>query len=194
MLSYTAEWVRKLVHLSSFIIVGAIQQFGRSLMLKWLVALFVMMLIADITRYYSPWVQQWVARIFGKMMRTQEIESDQLVLNGATWVVFSACLTFGLFPQTIALVAFSILILGETCAALIGRKWGKTVIFKTGKSMEGTLAFIFCCLLLYIPFPEIGFARLIVGCCAGAVVELIPIPPNDNLWIPLAAAIAMMLI
>ncbi|HRK60402.1 MAG TPA: phosphatidate cytidylyltransferase, partial [Candidatus Kapabacteria bacterium] len=74
------------------------------------------------------------------MLRAHETRDDRLLLNGASWVLIAAFLCILFLPQSIAITAFSILIVSDTAAALIGRKLGRHKFFD--KSVEGTAAFI----------------------------------------------------
>ena len=190
-ITLAAEWARKSIHLSTLIFPVAVYHFGVVPVLFGLIPLCAIAVVADILRAYSPHFRRFIASFFGKMMREEEVQEHVFALNGATAVLLSACLTFAIFPKTIAIVAFSILLLGDTCAALFGRHFGKTQIGNTGKSLEGSVAFVLASLLIGFVLPEIGWARLVIAAIVGAIVELAPIPLNDNLRIPLATGVVL---
>jgi dolichol kinase len=131
-------------------------------------------------------------KLFGKMLRPHEKES-MYTFNGATWVFIAASLTFLLFPKIIAVTAFSILIISDVSAALIGRKFGRITIFEH-KSVEGTAAFIVSASILVMlygllfgapsSFYYVGFVAAFIGGIVEAASKKLRI--DDNLTIPLS--------
>ncbi len=85
--------------------------------------------------------------------------------------------------------------LGDAFAALAGRAYGRTRFF--GKSLEGYAAGLLVCLGWgawvalggHLPWPVV-----IVGAMVASLVELLPIPLDDNLAVTLAAGYAMKLL
>ena len=65
--------------------------------------------------------------------------------------------------------AFAVLIIGDSSAAFIGRKFGKTKFLL--KSLEGTLAFFFssCFVVLLAPKVEGNLTEYVIGIIAVAV-------------------------
>lgn len=119
-------------------------------------------------------------------------------LNGATYVFISALVCVIIFPKIFFITAFSILIISDTLAALIGRKFGKHKFLS--KSFEGTLAFFLSAIVVVLLTPKIeglmpeyliGFAAAAVG----AIVENISFGlADDNLAIPLSIGAVMWLL
>jgi dolichol kinase len=77
--------------------------------------------------------------IFGFLLRQHEVDTGKKNLNGATYVLISALICVIIFPKIFFVTAFTILIISDSLAALIGRKFGRHKLF--AKSLEGTLAF-----------------------------------------------------
>ena len=75
-------------------------------------------------------------------------------------------------------------------ATVIGEKFGRRIVFN--KSLEGSLACLVLCLVIGIVMSRISSAMVlpvaIVGAVSATVVELLPIPIDDNLTIPLFSA------
>ncbi len=69
-------------------------------------------------------------KVFGFLLRKHEIDKEKKNLTGATYVLISALICALIFPKVIFVTAFTILIISDTMAALIGRKFGKHKIFK----------------------------------------------------------------
>ena len=105
---------------------------------------------------------------------------------GATYFLFAVLLTILLFPKPIAIASMLILILADTSAALVGKGIGKTPIF--GKTLEGSMAFFFCALLIVWAYPKLNRFSGSLAALGATVIEVLPTGIDDNLTIPLVAA------
>ena len=79
--------------------------------------------------------------------------------------------------------------------ALVGKGWGRTKVFN--KSIEGALGCLAACLLWALVVAEVSnvpLPVLVVGAVVATVVEVLPIPLDDNMGITLAAGYAMKLL
>jgi HAD superfamily phosphoserine phosphatase-like hydrolase len=98
-----------------------------------------------------------------------------------------------LFPNPINYASIAIFTLGDGTATLFGRKLGKTVFpLNKGKRIEGSIfgfLFAFFGALLFVSHIE-----ALVGAAIGMIMEALPTPVNDNLTIPLAAGLALLLL
>lgn len=191
---FWAELSRKAVHLSSLGISAFVWVWGAALALKILIPLFLLFLLGDVLRAKSAYFRTLIDHTMAFMMRDFELVPNKLIINGATWVLLGAVLTFSIFPKDIALAAFSILILGDAFAAIIGRLYGKTPLGNTGKSVEGSLAFVFFSCLVYPLVPNLDFSPLLFTILIAAVVEALPLPLDDNIRIPLVAGSVLWLL
>jgi glycerol-3-phosphate acyltransferase PlsY len=94
------------------------------------------------------------------------------------------------FDDIVVVLALTFLAIGDPLAALVGRWDRKLRIF--GKSIIGTAAFAGGAIAAGFAIglhPDIPFAWWIVpGAITAAIAELLPIPIDDNISIPLAAA------
>ena len=95
------------------------------------------------------------------------------------------------FSKPVAVAALSFLIVGDTVAALVGRAIGRVRIF--GKTLEGSLACFAACLVIGWVIPELTWGVTVVGALMATLIELLPIPLDDNLRIPLASGFAITL-
>jgi dolichol kinase len=193
-ITYRNELVRKAIHLSSLWIPIVYYFVSRELALLVLVPITVLFIAADLGRYYSPHLQLLVNKLFGWLLRRHENDAKQKRLSGATYVLIAASLSIFIFPKFIALTSFTILIIGDSVAALIGRKFGKHRYGQ--KSFEGTLAFIVSGILIILITPKIDYSigEYIIGVAAvivGALVEAFVVNIDDNLSIPLSVGATM---
>ncbi len=193
-IQYKAEVVRKGIHLCSLSIPIIYHHLTRQEALVLLVPLAFLFLMVDITRYYHKPTAEIFYKFFRPILRSHEQNENQKRLNGATYVLLSAALCVAIFPKIIFLTAFSILIISDSVAALIGRKFGKKKFFS--KSVEGSFAFFLsaCIVVLVAPKLTNTFNEYAIGFFAaavGAVVEALSITIDDNFSIPISVGSVM---
>jgi glycerol-3-phosphate acyltransferase PlsY len=106
-------------------------------------------------------------------------------------------LTLYFYRTDIATAAICFLAFGDVAATTVGERYGRTKIF-VEKSMEGTLAFVviatFVGFLLHLVGIHLKHGIILAGALVAAGVELLPLPVNDNLVIPLVSGGVMELI
>ena len=145
----------------------------------------------DVLRIHERRVGTFFRQFFGEMIR----EHERMSLLGSTYLLLASLLAIELFPQPLAATAIGFTVLGDAMGALVGRAWGRHRMFN--KSIEGGLGCLAACL------AWAGFVSLVAGvplaiAVAGAVVatlvEMLPIPLDDNLGITLAAGYTMKLL
>jgi dolichol kinase len=194
-IKYRDELFRKLIHLTSLSIPIVYYFISKGTAALILAILAALALIIDLARYLHPEIGKIFYKIFGFLLRQHELDHKKKNLNGATYVLISALISVLIFPKIIFISAFAILIVSDSLAALIGRKFGKRKFLF--KSFEGTLTFFIsaCIVILFTPkiggFKEeylIGF----IGAFVGAFVENISFRLiDDNLSIPLSVGFTM---
>ena len=194
-IDYKDELVRKLIHLTSLLIPIIYYFIPRTSAAIILGALSLFAISLDLARYLSPQIGSVFYKIFGFLLRRHEVDEKKRNLNGATYVLISALISVLIFPKVIFITAFSMLIIGDTLAALIGRKFGKhKLLFK---SFEGTLAFFVGSSLVVLFTPKVGnfpeeFIIGFIGAFIGAIVENVSSHyVDDNLSIPLSIGFVM---
>ena len=192
--SYRIELVRKAIHLCSLSIPIVYYFISRQVALWIIIPLTIAFVAVDIARYYYPPVQQWFYRWFGSLLRPRESNAAHKRLNGATYVLISATICIFLFPKPIAITSFSILIISDLMAALIGKRFGRHRFF--GKTIEGSLAFFLSAVVVVLLAPKVHnqageYLIGTVAAAAGTIVEALPIEIDDNLSIPLVIGAIM---
>ena len=195
---YKDEILRKLIHLCSLSIPVVYYFIPRSAALVILGIMTAIALFFDLGRYLSSTIGKIFYRFFGFMLRQHELDHKKRNLNGATYVLLSAFICVLIFPKIIVVTAFAILIICDTTAALIGRRFGKhKFLFK---SLEGTLAFFLSGVVVVLLSPKIEyrFSEYMIGIVAtafGAIVENVSFGlADDNLVIPISVGAAMWLL
>ncbi len=189
-IDYKYEVMRKSIHLASLSIPITYYFVTAEFALLVLVPLTLFSLTIDISRFYFPILENFLNRIFGFLMRDHEKDKSQKNLSGATYVLISAVFSIIVFPKLIFLLAFAVLILSDTAAALWGRRFGRhKFLFK---SFEGTLAFfIVGCLIVFVtPKLSDSISEYIIAYIAiavGAIAENVSSGwADDNLTVPIS--------
>jgi dolichol kinase len=192
---YRDELVRKLIHLFSLSIPIIYYFIPTSTSITILAILTSVALFIDLGRFFSSWFAGFFYKMFGFLLRKHELDEKKKNLTGATYVLISALICAIIFPKIIFVTAFTILIISDTMAALIGRKFGQRKFLR--KSFEGTLSFFISASIVVIFTPKVGnfpqeYFIGIFAAFVGAIVENISYGwADDNLSIPLSVGFTM---
>lgn len=195
-ISYGAELGRKAFHLTSLsvpIIAWFLPRLDTILMLTVLCALS---LIADIERFRPGVIGDLIRKYLNFMIRPHERDARGGLksLTGSTWMLISAIITFAIFPKPVAVAAFSMLILCDTAAALIGRRFGRIRFGPRKKSLEGSLAFFIVGVIITFFVPQLPLPAGIAGALVATIAEALPWEIDDNFSVPLSAGLVMVLV
>ena len=154
-------------------------------------------LIADLLRSFHKPSFDLYNRIFGRMLRPHEKTLKKKTLNGATWVLLSAIFCVLVFPKLITITAFAILIISDTTAALVGRRFGTKKF--NDKSLEGSSAFVVSAAIVILFTPKVQhlvseYLIAVVSGIIGALAEVFSFDIiDDNFAIPVAIGAALWL-
>tara|TARA_B100001250_G_scaffold411781_1_gene441239 strand:- start:956 stop:1531 length:576 start_codon:yes stop_codon:yes gene_type:complete len=186
------EFSRKGLHLfSSIIPLSYLWIFKeKSVLLVLLGILSIISILIELFRFKIEPVNIFFKKFFNFMLRKNELEGS---ITGATWLIIGNLVTIYLYPIYIAVPALLFLSIGDSFAALFGKKIPK---FKIGqKSIIGTLAGIFSSLVVVLLVNQIlPTYVLVIGAVIAMLVELIPFPINDNLTIPILSGLIMIIV
>ncbi len=156
-------------------------------------ALLVLMLAAEMMRRYWPPFGALYNKMLGAILRAHEAKK----FTGAFYVVLAAFLAVLFFDKIVAVTALGMMLVSDSMAALIGKKFGKTPL--AGKSLEGSLAFFISALGVVWLMGNIGDAPHgfyyagLASAFAATLTELFGqrIKIDDNLTITLVAGFVM---
>ena len=184
-LKVDVEYTRKLSHVASvltamFFFPVFFKNVGYALALSAL--FFVLLVVAN--------VQKWLPSVDGVDRKT--VGSYFLAFGvGATYyisVVFDNSMAF-----TLAMLIFAI---SDPLAGIIGAKWVKSKEIYGGKTIAGSLAFLFSALIICLFFfnsmfgnPMIALSLMVA--LTATVMELISTRGTDNFTIPLVVALML---
>jgi dolichol kinase len=193
---WLAEARRKAIHLSFLVL-------PLELLFEWLpwprtrgqfrivfLTLTVGAIAFDVLRIHERRVRTVFRRFFGELIRQHEASS----LLGSSYLLLAALIAIEVFPQPIAAVALGFTVLGDATSALVGRAWGRHRILR--KSWEGAAGCLAACFLWAACVTQVAglpWQVTIAGAVVATIVEVLPIPLDDNLGITLAAGYTMKL-
>ncbi len=149
-------------------------------------------LLVEGARLKLPGLNGLLVSRFGLLLK----EAENKKVTGATYFVLSALAAFLLFDQSVAIAALLFLSFGDPVAALVGRRAPGIRFF--GKSPVGTLAMVLVGMGIAGVLPGAGVADrhwgLLAGAVAAGLAELLPVPLDDNITIPLVSGGVMALL
>lgn len=200
-----SEYKRKLIHLFNLAIpFSYLYVFPEKwVFVKLLSILMVLCIIFDILRHKVAWVKSLFTLFINSMLRGHEQEGK---LTGATWVMIGAVISIILFSKPVAIIALIFMSLGDSAAGLIGQRYGKHKIWN--KSWEGFFGGLFVCIIIGMNYSlllenanfhsqtsiSLPMTISLSGAVAAMVMEILPIPLDDNFKIPLGAGAIMMML
>lgn len=162
---------------------------GRERALPFYGVLFFTVLTLDVARLKIPSVNRFIFSRFGSFVRS----SEEHKLTGTAPYVLGIGLSFFFYSAAVATAAVCFLAFGDVAATAVGERYGKIKI--GDKSLEGTTAFILAAIAAGFLLTQTGTGLMpgviILGALSAAGVELVPLPVNDNLVIPIVSGAIM---
>ena len=182
---HKAEVIRKSIHMATAFIPLAVWYLPPAIWRWPLIGLTLAILFMDLWRLGDPRFGLFFSQMLGPYLRRHEEKE----LLGSTYLAISCLLSALLFPKPIAVAVMGYLILGDGIAGLIGKNWGRHgLAFR--KTIEGTSAGFLANLLVgVLVFGEAG--PVLIGALVASLVELMPLPLDDNFAIPIVAGLVL---
>ncbi len=188
-ISFKHELIRKATHMGALVIpsgyyfMGLERQTAFSIML----VIGLAMLVIDIARMRGWWLWHKVfCHVIGLVIRKHEKDGD---FTGATYILLTSALTIFLYQKPIAIAALSFIIVGDSFAAVIGRRFGR--IKFANKSLEGSLGCLFGTIIVALLSPGIPLSVGLLGAVVATLVEAWPFGVDDNVSVPLLSGLSM---
>jgi dolichol kinase len=194
-ISMRNELIRKALHFLLILVPIGYCVLGKWPSLMIFAILTSIIAIPDYLRRTNPKVKTIFAKIFGIILRPHELTGDKFC--GATWVGIASCLTFLLFKKEIAVTGFTILVISDALAAIVGRNYPSQPFYE--KSVSGSAAFAVSGLIILIACGMIFHVRpwfYIFGLFALFCVTMFESRPSflevdDNFTIPIGFGVIM---
>ena len=185
------EYIRKGIHLLNLVIpLSYFYVFTEKWeFLKILSLITLCFIVIDISRHFVPLIKSIFSFFFNKMLREHELKGK---LTGATWVMIASCVSIALFSKPVAILCLIYMSLGDTAAGLIGQKYGKHRI--GNKTWEGFVAGLIVCIIIAINYDMLPKYIALSGALVAMIMEIMPIPLDDNFKIPLGSGGMMMML
>lgn len=179
--------VRKLIHMALALMPAIAWYLSYELALALAGVLLAASLLVEVARRWWPWVNHLLWRLLPATFRVGE----QRRALGSTWLSLGMLGVLALFGRDVGSTAILFLTWGDPAAELVGRRWGTP---GKSKTMAGSLACLAACLVAGVVGMGLGGLSLwavLIGAGVATVVERWAPPPDDNLWIPILAGLAM---
>ena len=195
--SWLTEAQRKAIHIGSLILpLGILFEWlpwprGRAQWRWFLIACTLIAIGIDLLRIHEDRVRRFFRDFFGQMIR----EHERFSLLGSTYLLIAALLAVEIFPRPVAAAAIGFTVLGDSFAALVGKAWGRHRFFR--KTFEGAAGGLVACLAWGAFLVNLGFITwpvALVGALVASLVEILPIPLDDNLGVTLFSGYVMRLL
>lgn len=191
-ITFVQELMRKGTHMGALVIPGGYYflHLDRQEMLSIMIPVTVAMILIDIAR-----LRQWLfwkafaRRILSPVIRQHEMAGD---FTGATYILLSVCLTVALYDKPIAIAAMVFIIVGDTLAALVGRRFGRHRF--GNKSVEGSLACLAGTVIVAVLMPDLPIGIRLGGAVIATIVEALPLGIDDNITVPILSGLSMTLL
>ena len=187
--------LRNLIHLMTLVVPVLYLFVSKRHALAVLGPLAGLALAADLTRLRVKRLGAVFLRVFGSLLKGHEVDG----LTGATHLLIGSALCVSLFDKPIAILALVFATVGDAVASAVGDRIGRARVWGS-KSLEGSVACLVVCVCLAALVPTLGiwpdapavsWAARLFGALAAAVVELLSVPVDDNLIVPLASGLVM---
>ena len=185
------EYYRKATHVFSIVIPISYWYFipdknSASIVMVIFTLIFIFF---DSLRLKSNFIRSFFFLFFNKMLKDHELKGE---FTGATWVMISSTIVISIFSKNIAVLSLIFLSIGDTIAGLFGKSFGRIKIGK--KTLEGFLAGFSSCLIIAYLYKPLPLHITVFGAFFGMLIEILPLPFDDNLKIPITSSLIMSLL
>ena len=185
-----SEVFREAIHLSGFLVplvcVYLLDRYVVSLLMLLVTLLYIASELARLEGINIP--------IFSTITWRAAIKPELYeFVTAPIFFALGIMISLTVFPVPINYASTMVLALGDGFATLFGKRLGRTVLpINKGKRVEGSVfgfLFAFVGALLFV-----NPMKALVGAAIGMLVECLPLPISDNITVPIASGLAMMIV
>jgi len=184
------ELLRETIHIGSFLVTFVSKYFlGVHVVVLLIFAVTLLYVVSEFARVQGVKFPIVSAITWKAALKPEMYEFATAPIFFALGIMLSLVI----FGEPVNYASVVILTFGDGFATIFGKKIGKTVIpFNKGKCLEGSIfGFLFAFLGALIFLTP---AKALIGAVVGMIIEVLPLPINDNLTIPLVTGMALTLI
>jgi len=186
-----SELFRKSIHLLGFLVPIISITLGVIVAVAFVISLSIIYSISEYLRLRGRSVPI-ITNITNMAMRADK-ENQTRFIVAPLFLAAGILSTLLIFPAPINYAAIAVVTLGDGSASIVGRMYGRNKIpFSNGKTVEGTAAGIICAFVGASLFVSPTMA--ITAALIGMIVEFLPLRINDNITVPLLAALSIVII
>lgn len=180
------EVIRKSIHMFSIVIPIGTYFLDRNIVLVVVGICILISVCVEVLRFHWDVFRELFNGLLGRLLRDHETTQ----LTGSTYLLIGCFLTILFFEKWIAIVSLLILIIADALSAIVGKRWGKHMLWKD-RSIEGCIVFLVSALLCVKIVPDSHFLIGTIGVIMAITVDILIHGINDNLTIPLSAGFVM---
>ncbi len=186
-----SEVFRKSIHLLGFLVPIISVTLGVMVAVLFVISLTTLYSISEYLRVRGRSMPV-ITTITNMAMRVDREKQTRFIV-APLFLAAGILSTLLIFPEPINYAAIAVVTLGDGSASIVGRMYGRNKIpFSNGKTIEGTAAgiiFAFVGASLFVS-PTMAVTAALIG----MIVEFLPLRINDNITVPLLAALSIMII
>ncbi len=176
MISIRKEIFRKMVHLTSVLIVASYYYFGKQVTLYLLAVTLILFIESEYVRI------EWKRTL--PLVHDGIREKERHTMAGHVFFLIGAIISISIFDMNIAIAAILMTTFGDSAAAIVGRRFGRTWMPRIrSKSLEGCFAELAVNLVIGYIFLD-NMIVLLVMAFTATIVETLIEKLDDNLLIP----------
>jgi dolichol kinase len=187
--NHYSELKRKIVHVFTILYPVLYNTLSHNLALLISGLLVLLDILLETVRLTFPSVNKFILKNLSGIYRKHEENNISTLI----WTLSGGFLTMFMFGdvknKTVATVALLYMVFGDSTAGLIGTWFGKTKIGFGKKTLEGSLSCFVACFICGIIFLPWHVA--IIGAAVATIIELLPLPLNDNFWLPVLSGFTL---
>jgi dolichol kinase len=149
----------------------------------------------EIGRRVVPRLNDFLMKMMGPVAHPHE----SWRVNSATWYSTACVILASMWDLKVASVGLAVLGFADPAAAIIGRRFGRVQLVN-GRTLEGSLTFLAVGTLMtwlwmvvaWSLAAGLAFKMAFMGCLFGCIAELFSRRIDDNLSVPVAAAVGVL--
>jgi dolichol kinase len=191
-MKHSMEFKRKAFHSFAALYALGATFLSRSFSIRLFLVLLVFEGLVETTRLvYSPF-NEWLFHLFKGIYREQERKD----FSGVFWALAGTLTSIILIPNyRLAIMGIWYLTVGDGLAGLVGKTWGRHPIGDGPKTWEGTFACFAGCWLIgaIVLWTSASWWLPFIGALAACFIELLPMPGDDNFWLPILSSVCLYL-